>query len=420
MDSRNGDDNYHDDGVLPMTPGVQILSAIGLSILILIGIGGNVFIVLAHVNDRHFNTVYDFFIFNLALTDLLLCSISMPFYAVYTLMEFTWPFGYSFCKVWLIIDFTLCFESILLMLILSVDRLLMVSFGLTYTSKATQTVAAVTVAVSWTISFLVYGPAIIGWNHMVGYSTVDNKDCDVEFAYDNKYTAATSIVEFILPFVCLTSLNALIYYKIRRRIKVRPAGNTGNTANTANTISPEMHVQPSTHNEVNTDPQHEATTSQQVKDDGDGKYINNENDKRNVTDAQSSQSQCTKEVNHMDMANRQKRKCLQAKHDTSNSRYQGHANAAKFLTIQVVAFLICWGPYTVTTIAISFCDDCINTSLYEFFNWLLWMKSAVNPCLYAFNSPRYRKHIMKYLTWNWRLCSSVDSQEETTLTSARL
>ena len=213
---------YYDDDVVPMTPEVQIPSAIGLVLLIIIAIGGNALTIAAYLKDRYLNTVYDFYIFNLGVTDLLLSCISMPFYAVYTLTEFTWPFGYGFCKVWMVIDFTLCFESIMIMLILSLDRLLMITMGSAYMIKITKVVAWVQIVISWSISFLVYGPAIIGWNYWVGYSTVEKDDCDVEFAYDHMYTTATSIVEFVLPFVCLTFINCLIYIKIRKRIRVSP------------------------------------------------------------------------------------------------------------------------------------------------------------------------------------------------------
>ena len=353
---------YDEEDIIPMTPAVQIPSGIGLSLLIVIGICGNVLTVIAFFKHKDSGTVYDFFIVNLAFTDLMLCCSSMTFYAVYTLMEFTWPFGYTFCKVWLVMDFTLCFETILLMLILSLDRLLMISMGPSYTRRVTLTIARVQVAVSWIISFLVYGPAIIGWNHWVGYSTVEDMDCDTEFAYNRVFTIATAIVEFIIPFVGLTLLNLLLYLKIKKRTKVRPERNYQVAIQTI-----------------------QAGSSSGKTDTKDMKKVQTSDHKSTNQEVQ-----------------------------RNTSRSQGHVKAAKFLASLVIAFLLFWAPYTITTIVISFCPDCVGISLYEFFNWLLWMKSAVNPFLYAFNSLRYRNVFLKYLTLNGRLCKNKIGVEQPT------
>lgn len=63
----------------------------------------------------------------------------------------------------------------------------------------------------------------------------------------------------------------------------------------------------------------------------------------------------------------------------------------------VVAMLIFWAPYSILTIIISSCNDCIDENLYKFFTWFVWIKSCVNPFLYAFNSPRFRKNFGQLL-----------------------
>lgn len=397
---------YHDKDSVPMTLSVQIPSAIGIAFLIFFGIGGNLLTIIAYFKDKHFRQVYDFFILNLAITDLFLCSISMPFYAVYTLMEFTWPFGYSFCKVWSVSDFTLCFESILLMLILSLDRYLLISQGPLYMQNVTTRIAYIEVTVSWIVSFLAYGPAIIGWNHWVGYSIVEDMDCDVEFAYDRAFTTATSVVEFILPFFCLTSLNLLIYYKIRQRVKIFPKNVRSDISERFVDVrkqSSSTEKQPTASN-VTLNCKRKNSCEQTVRPTSITKNIQPKQASSDVTEFAAVKNDLTSTASR-------------SKPQFSGSR--SHARAAKFLAILVVAFLIFWAPYTITTMAISFCDDCINTSLYEFFNWLLWMKAAVNPFLYALNSARYRKSMLKYLTLNGKLCilNIREQRQQTTVTS---
>ena len=369
MDVSSENDTYTETDFLRMTPELLIPSAIGMALLGTMAVGGNLMTVIAYIRDKRLHTVYDFYIFNLAITDFLIGSFSLPFYAWYTLTEFTWHLGITFCKVWLVVDFTLCFESILLMLLLSLDRLLLISFGPAYSSKVTLKKAYLQVALTWLLSFLLYGPSIIGWDVWVGHSTVEHMDCDVEFAYDVGFTTVSAVIEFVLPFVVLTILNTVIYFKIRGRLQVRdipripPEGASVSayvekdliskddmtaTPTPLNTLSPKIKFKPS------------ATTL-------------------NVA-----------AMRHSVFRTRRLTRV--------SSRARRDSKSARFLATLVVVFLVCWTPYTVLTITISICgDDCISLSWYEATNWILWLKSAINPFLYAMNSSRYRYNFQRLL-----------------------
>ncbi|KAH3841880.1 hypothetical protein DPMN_115361 [Dreissena polymorpha] len=332
-----GDDYKNaDKGILTMTRGIQIPTTVGLVVLILLSVTGNAMTVIAYLRDQQLCSVYDFYLFSLGITDLLLSAISLPFYTAYIIMDFSWPFGSVVCKVYLVCDFTLCFQSIMLMLIISLDRLLLIQMGHSYSIKITRRVGIAQVACAWLISFLMYSPAIIGWDAWVGYSTVQSMDCDTEFANDRVFTTITTFVEFIITFVCMTSLNVLIYVKIKQRAKVNPV--TSIRLQTVSTIN---------------------------------------SDNRTSTAAPMP--------------------------SVARDAGRRHLKAAKFLAMLVAAFFLSWAPYSITTVIISFCEDCVNTSLYQFFIGFLWMKSAVNPFLYAYNSLRYRMHFRRYLSCNGRL-----------------
>jgi hypothetical protein len=81
----------------------------------------------------------------------------------------------------------------------------------------------------------------------------------------------------------------------------------------------------------------------------------------------------------------------------NNEKPKRDLKAAKFLASLVIVFFVTWAPYTVTTIIIAFCDECVNIKLYEFFNWLLWSKAAMNPFLYAYNSERFKKNFKEMI-----------------------
>jgi hypothetical protein len=290
-----------------------IIFGIIISMLIMVAIIGNVLTIVAYIRDKKLHSVYNTFLLNLSVTDLLLATVSMTFYAVYTLESFTWPFGYHFCKVYMVIDFTLCLESILMIMIISFDRLFLLILGPHYTMKVTMIKAYVQIGISWIIAFLLYGLAIIGWDIWTGENVVEEDDCDVQFALNTEFTTTTAFIEFGIPFICIGTVSFLIYHKIRQRTVVSQGRNT------------------MTYNGAN-----------------------NEKPKRDL-------------------------------------------KAAKFLASLVIVFFVTWAPYTVTTIIIAFCDECVNTKLYEFFNWLLWSKAAMNPFLYAYNSERFKKNFKEMI-----------------------
>ncbi|XP_071087993.1 histamine H3 receptor-like [Haliotis cracherodii] len=188
--------------------------------MIIVAVGGNMLIIISYIRDKQLQTVHNMYLLNLAVTDLLLGCISMPFYAVYTITNWHWPFGTGFCKFFMFVDFALCLESVLLIIVISLDRLILVTKGAAYVSEETFKVGHIKVGLSWLLALSLYGPAIIGWDYWAGESTVGPGDCDVEFAYNSEFTLATSLIEFAVPFLSISVLNTLIYIKIRKRTKI--------------------------------------------------------------------------------------------------------------------------------------------------------------------------------------------------------
>ncbi|XP_048777368.1 histamine H3 receptor-like [Ostrea edulis] len=288
---------------------VVVPCGIIIAILTFFAIFGNVMTIAAFVKDKGLRSVYNMYLVNLAVTDLMLGLISMPFYAVYTLKTYSWPFGYHFCKTYMVIDFALCLESILTIIIISLDRLLLLKYGPLYHQKETSKVAIVKISLSWIVAGSLYTPAIIGWDLWTGEDAVEQGDCDVQFALDLAFTTSTAVIEFVIPFIAIGVLNLLIYLDIRKRQLVSPASK-GKTS-----------------------------------------------------------------LNNTDIV-----------------RTRKDVKAARFLAMLVIVFGVTWGPYTMTTIIISFCESCVNIDLYEALNWLLWSKASLNPFLYAYNSARFLKN----------------------------
>ena len=87
------------------------------------------------------------------------------------------------------------------------------------------------------------------------------------------------------------------------------------------------------------------------------------------------------------------------------SRLDPQKKVALLLFAASIALLIFWLPYSVLTVVISTCSDCINEDVYEFFVWFLWLKAGVDPFLYAYNSARFRKNVVEILWEILYFCS---------------
>ena len=230
----------HKETTIPMEQYVPYILGVAMFVLIIVTLIGNAMTVAAYIIDKRLRNVYNTFIFNLAVTDLLIGLISMPFHAWYTIREFNWYFGREFCKFWLVVDYTLCFESVLMILMLSYDRYLLIRYGHRYESKVTMKWTIVKIVTTWIVAFLLWGPFIIGWDILKGCTIVDSNVCEVEFLYEYEYLLATAVIEFFMPFKGLLIINSVLYCKLRKfllKVKVSEEDTAGLTSDTLETMT---------------------------------------------------------------------------------------------------------------------------------------------------------------------------------------
>ncbi|XP_005389363.1 PREDICTED: trace amine-associated receptor 7a-like [Chinchilla lanigera] len=72
--------------------------------------------------------------------------------------------------------------------------------------------------------------------------------------------------------------------------------------------------------------------------------------------------------------------------------------AATTLGIAVIAFLISWLPYFIDSIIDAFLGFITPTYVYEILVWIVYYNSAMNPLIYAFFYPWFRKAVKLIVT----------------------
>ena len=292
---------------------------------------GNVLVLSSFARDvRLRSKVCNLFLFNLASADLIVGVISLTFNNIWRYYG-NWPFGETLCRLWLVVDYTATLQSTFAITLISFDRYLMVILEVRYQAFLTRRKAVVCIILTWVTALMFYGIPILGYDHWNSKYPLVNYSVTCEFAVLNifSYNVIILIVAFTIPGILLVYFNVMVFMDIRKRSQglVR-----------SGKVAP---MQIST-----------ISTAYPLQD----------------------SSQC---AHHRMVAKRKLRR---------------DKKAAMKLAMIVITYVICWLPYYITQlIYVAYNKDKnISWRVWMAVYYMVWLNSALNPCLYAIASPRMR------------------------------
>ncbi|KAA0703893.1 Histamine H2 receptor [Triplophysa tibetana] len=210
-----------------------VLRWVVLFAFIALSICGNVLVCLAVATSRHLHRINSCFIVSLAVADLLLALLVLPFSAMLELRNGRWPLGGVFCNVYISLDVMLCTASILTLLAISVDRYLAISSPLSYHRRVTPSRVAITLTGIWMFSMAVsFLPTNLGWNtpdfrvQNLNWKMWDEgeegRTCRYE--WNNKYVLLFSIGIFYFPLLVMCGVYHRIFCVAREQVcRIRAA-----------------------------------------------------------------------------------------------------------------------------------------------------------------------------------------------------
>ncbi|KAG9259616.1 alpha-1D adrenergic receptor [Astyanax mexicanus] len=189
-----------------------------LAIFITVAIVGNILVILSVLCNRHLRTVTNFFIVNLAIADLLLGVVVLPFSASLEVLG-CWVFGRVFCNIWAAVDVLCCTASILSLCIISVDRYVGVKYCLRYPTIMTERKAGVILVVIWVASAVISIGPLLGWKEP---PPADESVCSI--TEEPGYALFSSLFSFYLPLSVILVMYFRVYVVARRTSRSLEAG----------------------------------------------------------------------------------------------------------------------------------------------------------------------------------------------------
>ncbi|NXD21812.1 HRH3 protein, partial [Spelaeornis formosus] len=394
----------------PFPAGTAALLAALMGLLVLATVLGNALVILAFVVDRSLRTQGNFFFLNLAVADLLVGGFCIPLYIPYVLTG-EWRLGRGLCKLWLVVDYLVCTASVFNIVLISFDRFICVTRAVSYRAQqGTTRNAVLKMMIVWIAAFLLYGPAILSWEHIAQKSILAEGECHAEFFYNWYFLMIASTVEFFTPFITVMYFNLSIYLNIRKRTLLRNENLSPRQEDCEMNFQGEKREHAVFFVKPTNRDKHEKRASSLLPPRKPSRFqasaeLGNQPSNLSVS--------CDLPPLQVDVKTRPPRNGFfkatgrpcqpHSKVDVANImanrfRLSRDKRVAKSLAVIVCVFGLCWAPYTLLMIIRAACHGhCVHYSLYEISFWLLWVNSAINPVLYPLCHMSFRKAFIKLL-----------------------
>lgn len=153
------------------TMAIIILALIMTAMMVVIVVG-NMLVVIAIATENNLTSVQNWFIASLAVADMLIGLLIMPFSLSYELMGY-WMFGEIWCEIHAAMDVLLCTASIMNICLISLDRYWSITRAIDYLNSRTPTRVAWMIVTVWILSGLISIPPLLGWKKDIDLNWFD-------------------------------------------------------------------------------------------------------------------------------------------------------------------------------------------------------------------------------------------------------
>ncbi|XP_053317859.1 alpha-2Db adrenergic receptor-like [Spea bombifrons] len=342
---------------------------------------GNILVVLAIFTSRALRAPQNLFLVSLAAADILVGALIIPFSLAKEVMGY-WYFGSLWCSMYLALDILFCTSSIVHLCAISIDRYWSVTKAVKYNLKRTPKRIKSMIAVIWVVSAITSLPPLLKSNHKEWHCNLND---------EMWYVLFSSTVSFFAPCLIMILLYCRIYHVAKHRVSTVP--NLRNGMNDCNNVpaSTCSHQESIKHghnkHEVEELDMEESTSS-----------IHKSSDPPQKTVAEF--ANCTKTKLSWSLNRGHQKRDRSISISQSRLTQLREKRLTFVLAVVIGGFVICWFPFFFTYSLDSVCKEkCgISAGLFNFFFWIGYCNSSLNPVIYTAFNRDFRKAFRKLLT----------------------
>ncbi|XP_073323801.1 G-protein coupled receptor 84-like [Pagrus major] len=404
MNHTNQTEDYLLSCYSPSVVGYRYFAVLCGCAVTIIGTVGNLMTILAFVINPHLRTRFNVLIVNLALADLLYCTILQPG-LVDSYLHLRWRTGQLCCRILGLLLLLFNSVSIITLCLIAGGRYLMVAKRAVFDRVFSDLGLSLLIISAWALGLASSGPLWHGYVFEPKFCV-----CTITRTTYHPYSIILLLFYFFVGLGCVGTFYLLIYRHVRiasqgllryrftrRSSRKKPASSAQDTndsgveSSMANTCSCEMSSQAElaqTIDEINCEksPQstHSSAKAESATKSPPDIFTTSPSPTPAPTNAASS-SHCT------------------AKGDDKEMKHVTRMCLAVFL-----GFVFCFVPFLLIHIADE--HDRAPQVLYMFFGNLTWLNSCINPVLYAVMNRQFRQAYHVLLTraaapftclWTW-------------------
>ncbi|XP_028269181.1 neuropeptide Y receptor type 2 [Parambassis ranga] len=198
--------------------GVQVILILAYSTIILFGVIGNSLVIYVVYKFKNLHTVTNFFIVNLAVADLLVNMLCLPFTLVYTLYG-EWMLGQVLCYMLPCAQGMAVHVSTITMNIIALDRHRSIVYHME--TKMSKDMCAVVIAITWAVSVVLASPLAI----FREYETFDLlpdtsiQVCTEKWPGSSMNGTIYSILMLLVQYGLPLAINSVAYIRIWNKLK---------------------------------------------------------------------------------------------------------------------------------------------------------------------------------------------------------
>ncbi|KAL9887895.1 5-hydroxytryptamine receptor 2A isoform 9-T13 [Glossina fuscipes fuscipes] len=425
---------------------------------------GNILVCLAVALDRRLQNVTNYFLFSLAIADLLVSLFVMPMGAIPTFLGY-WPLGLTWCNIYVTCDVLACSSSILHMCFISLGRYLGIRNPLGSRHRSTKRLAGMKIAIVWLMAMIVSSSITV-----LGLVNEKNIMPQVNVCVINNraFFVFGSLVAFYAPMVMMIITYALTIPLLRKKARfaaenlesdlfrrhlnertlvnvnrqstrldfsIGSIGDSDGNVNNKNSFTQVPRVMRSSlcetklslhGNELKDNDQ----TNTQIKETVPISTLTGDKTVSAVVSQRLNQAYQTQQLNkqceqnihtNSDITHCRKLKSFKLNVNkvatpklhlrflnNRNKRNSLSANAVateqkatKVLGLVFFTFVLCWSPFFILNIVFAACPDCeVHGQIVNTCLWLGYVSSTINPIIYTIFNRTFRAAFIRLLKCN--------------------